>query len=235
MPGYALAMKLFVLTFLNGLTLASLYFLVASGFSLVFGLMRNVNLAHGSLYLLGAYIGYEAAAASGSWFAGVAAGALSMALAGVLLQVLVFRWMEGQELRQTLVTIEYERELENAVETCRKMHRRGIRVLIGGDYGFAWTPQGTNAKDLEYFVDMIGMSPMEAIMAGTRYGGQIMGMADELGQIKPGFLADMLLVDGDPLANVRILQEKNRLLAIMKDGKFYKEPPVQPQRARVAV
>ena len=98
-------MKLFLLTFLNGLTLASLYFLVASGFSLVFGLMRNVNLAHGSLYLLGAYIGYEEAAASGSRFLGVAAGALSMAVAGVLLQLLVFRWMEGQELRQTLVTI----------------------------------------------------------------------------------------------------------------------------------
>src|SRR6266542_1375709 len=97
--------KLFCTTALNGLTLAALYFLVASGFSLVFGLMRNVNLAHGSLYLLGAYIGYEAAAASGSWFLGVAAGCLSMAVAGVLLQVLVFRWMEGQELRQTLVTI----------------------------------------------------------------------------------------------------------------------------------
>jgi len=133
------------------------------------------------------------------------------------------------------LTIEYERELAAAVETCRKMHRRGIRVLIGGDYGFAWTPQGTNAKDLEYFVDMIGMSPMEAIMAGTRYGGQIMGMGDDLGQIKPGYLADLLLVDGDPLANVRILQEKTRLLAIMKDGKFYKEPPLQPQRQRAAV
>jgi imidazolonepropionase-like amidohydrolase len=133
------------------------------------------------------------------------------------------------------ITIEYERELAAAVETCRRMHRRGIRVLIGGDYGFAWTPQGTNAKDLEYFVELIGMSPMEAIMAATRHGGQIMGMGDELGQIKQGFLADILLVDGDPLANVRILQEKNRLLAIMKDGKFYKEPPLHPQRARVAV
>jgi branched-chain amino acid transport system permease protein len=98
-------MKLFLLTLLNGLTLASLYFLVASGFSLVFGLMRNVNLAHGSLYLLGAYIGYQAATMSGSWFLGVAAGAVSVAIAGALLQVLVFRWMEGQELRQTLVTI----------------------------------------------------------------------------------------------------------------------------------
>ena len=78
------------------------------------------------------------------------------------------------------------------------MHRRGIRVLIGGDYGFAWTPQGTNAKDIETFVEMLGFSPMEAILAATKYGGQIMGMGDELGQIKPGYLADMLLVDGDP-------------------------------------
>ena len=96
------------------------------------------------------------------------------------------------------VTIAYERELEHAVETSRKMHRRGIRVLIGGDYGFAWTPQGTNAKDLETFVDMLGFSPMEAILAATKYGGQIMVMGDELGMIKPGYLADMLLVDGDP-------------------------------------
>ncbi len=98
-------MKLFLLTFLNGLTLAALYFLVASGFTLVFGLMRNVNLAHGSLYLLGAYIGYDVADASGSWFLGIAAGFLSMAIFGAVLQILVFRRMEGQDLRQTLVTI----------------------------------------------------------------------------------------------------------------------------------
>jgi branched-chain amino acid transport system permease protein len=67
--------------------------------------MRNVNLAHGSLFLLGAYVGYSAADVTGSWFVGVAAGFLCMALAGVLLQVLVFRRMEGEALRQTLVTI----------------------------------------------------------------------------------------------------------------------------------
>src|ERR687897_871720 len=95
--------RLFFLTFLNGLTLAALYFLVASGFTLVFGLMRNVNLAHGSLYLLGAYIGYDVATTTGNWFLGVAAGFLSMAVAGLLLQLLVFRRMEGQDLRQTMV------------------------------------------------------------------------------------------------------------------------------------
>lgn len=97
--------KTFVNTLLNGITLAGLYFLVASGFTLVFGLMRNVNLAHGSLYLLGAYIGYEVSEFSGSWFLGLAAAFLSMALVGVALQLLVFRRMEGDDLRQTLVTI----------------------------------------------------------------------------------------------------------------------------------
>ncbi len=98
-------MKLFLITTLNGLTLAALYFLVASGFSLVFGLMRNVNMAHGSLYLLGAYIGYQFQEATGSWVAAIAGGFLSMALLGLLLQHYLFRFLEGQELRQTLVTI----------------------------------------------------------------------------------------------------------------------------------
>jgi imidazolonepropionase-like amidohydrolase len=133
----------------------------------------------------------------------------------------------------TPVTIAYERELEAAVETCKKMHRRGIRVLPGGDYGFAWTPQGTNAKDLETFVELLGFSTMEAIVSATKLGGQIMGMGDELGMIKPGYLADMLLVDGDPIANIRVLQEKTRLLAIMKDGKFHKAPKMNEQRRRL--
>jgi len=113
------------------------------------------------------------------------------------------------------------------------MHKRGIRVLTGGDYGFAWTPHGTNAKDLEYFVDMVGFSPMEAIQAATKYGGQIMGMGNELGMIREGYLADMLLVDGDPLADVRILQDRKRLVAIMKDGKFRKAPEALMQGYRM--
>lgn len=97
--------KVFVNTFLNGLTLAGLYFLVASGFTLVFGLMRNVNLAHGSMYLLGGYVGYEVADMTGSWFLGLAASFVVLAAAGVLMQVFVFRRMQGDDLRQTLVTI----------------------------------------------------------------------------------------------------------------------------------
>jgi imidazolonepropionase-like amidohydrolase len=117
----------------------------------------------------------------------------------------------------------------------RKMHRRGIRVLPGGDYGFAWTPHGTNAKDLEYFVDMVGMTPMETLLAATKHGGAIMGQPGELGQIKPGYLADVILVDGDPVANIRILQDRKRILAVMKDGTFFRAPEMTPQRARLAV
>ncbi|MEI5680744.1 branched-chain amino acid ABC transporter permease [Mesorhizobium sp. CCNWLW179-1] len=97
--------KAFVSAVLNGLTLAGLYFLVASGFTLVFGLMRNVNLAHGSLYLLGAYIGYEVANRTGYWLLGVAAGFIVLAAIGVVMQIFVFRRLEGDDLRQTLVTI----------------------------------------------------------------------------------------------------------------------------------
>jgi branched-chain amino acid transport system permease protein len=96
---------LYFKTLLNGLTLASLYFLVASGFTLVFGLMRNVNLAHGSLYLLGSYVGWIVGDHTGSWLLAVAAGFLSAAVLGLLMQVFIFRFMEGQDLRQTLVTI----------------------------------------------------------------------------------------------------------------------------------
>ena len=122
------------------------------------------------------------------------------------------------------ITISYERELEICIETMKKMHQRGIRIGIGGDYGFAWTPQGTNAKDIETFVDMLGFTPMEAIQAATLYGGQFMGMGNELGLIREGYLADILLIDGDPLRDVRIFQDKNKILAIMKDGQFHKLP-----------
>jgi imidazolonepropionase-like amidohydrolase len=128
------------------------------------------------------------------------------------------------------IAMEYERELEMCIDTMKKMHKRGIRVCIGGDYGFAWTPQGTNANDIQTFVDMLGFTPMEAIQAATKYGGQIMCMGDELGLVREGYLADLLLVDGDPLADVRILQDIKRIVAIMKDGKFHKAPQNSDER-----
>jgi len=97
--------RLFINALFNGITLGGLYFLVASGFTLIFGLMRNVNLAHGSLYLFGGYLGYETAEWTGSWLLSYVAAFLCCAVIGAAMQLLIFRRMEGQDLRQTLVTI----------------------------------------------------------------------------------------------------------------------------------
>ena len=97
--------KVFLNAVFNGITLGGLYFLVASGFTLIFGLMRNVNLAHGSLYLFGGYVGYLTTTWTGSWVLAFVVSFVVVALIGVLMQILVFRRMEGEDLRQTMVTI----------------------------------------------------------------------------------------------------------------------------------
>ena len=126
----------------------------------------------------------------------------------------------------------YHRELDAAIESMRAMRRRGIRILPGGDYGFAWTPHGTNAKDLEYFVKYVGMSPMEALLSATAWGAPMMRQGDKkLGYIREGCLADILLIDGDPLADITVLQDKSRILAVMKDGVFHRAPPLRAAHA----
>lgn len=97
--------KIFLNAIFNGVTLGGLYFLVASGFTLIFGLMRNVNLAHGSLYLLGGYIGYWVASSTGYWLLAFPVAFILVGAVGIVLQLVVFRRMEGDDLRQTLVTI----------------------------------------------------------------------------------------------------------------------------------
>lgn len=118
----------------------------------------------------------------------------------------------------------FERELAASVETIGRMRRRGIRVLPGGDYGFVYTPHGTYARDLWLFVKVLGYSPMEALVAATKLGGEIMGRPGELGLVQAGALADLLLVEGDPLADIAILQDRTAIRMIMKDGALHKSP-----------
>jgi imidazolonepropionase-like amidohydrolase len=130
--------------------------------------------------------------------------------------------VRGDNTPQGRVFLERLKPLYEA--TCRthnEMRRRGIRVVVGGDYGFAANPQGTNARDLDHFVTHFGFSPSEALQAATRTGGEIMKRGHELGLVKPGYLADLLLVDGDPLKDVRVLQDKKRFAFIMKGGVRY--------------
>ncbi len=110
--------------------------------------------------------------------------------------------------------------IEAASRAYPEMKKRGVRVVIGGDYGFARTPQGDNARDIEHFVNYLGYSPSEALVCATRYGAELMGI--EAGLIREGMLADLLLVDGDPVADVRVLQHKQNIAGIFKGGGAHK-------------
>jgi imidazolonepropionase-like amidohydrolase len=103
-----------------------------------------------------------------------------------------------------------------------ELRSRGVRLVPGGDYGFAFNPIGLNARDLRLFVDWFGYTPAEALRAATQHGGQLMGMADELGLVRAGYLADLLLVDGDPLDDIGLLADPRNLAMIMKDGRAHK-------------
>ena len=121
-------------------------------------------------------------------------------------------------------------ELKDGCANMKALLAGGVRVLPGGDYGFAQNPIPTNARDLEHFVKLLDMTPMEAIVSATKWGGEIMMRGDELGQVKPGYLADLLLVRGNPLADISILQDKDNLAAIMLNGDFHKAPSATAQR-----
>jgi imidazolonepropionase-like amidohydrolase len=128
------------------------------------------------------------------------------------------------------VEMGYQIEWDAAIESLKAMHKRGVRVLPGGDYGFAFTPHCQNARDLEFFVKYLGFTPAEAIRCATEFGGQIMMKPKELGLVREGYLADLLLVDGDPLASISILRDPKRILAVMKDGVFAKSPEIAAER-----
>ncbi len=113
-------------------------------------------------------------------------------------------------------------EIEAGVDNMKTLRKRGVRVLPGGDYGFAWAPIGANARDIEFFVRELGFSPMDALIAATRSGAEIMGMADRIGRVKTGFVADLIVVDGNPLSDVTVLQREENILTVMKEGRFYK-------------
>lgn len=111
---------------------------------------------------------------------------------------------------------------ESLCKVVPKLIEAGIPIVLGGDYGFGFNPIGFNAKDLELCVNWFGMSPAQALRSGTEVGGQLMGMGDELGLVREGYLADLLLVEGDPTKDVSILQDKTKLSMIMRDGQLYK-------------
>ncbi|KAI1460020.1 composite domain of metallo-dependent hydrolase [Annulohypoxylon moriforme] len=113
-------------------------------------------------------------------------------------------------------------EVEAANKAMTEMRKRGIRVLPGGDYGFAWAPHGTYAKDLAHFVNLFGYTEKESLIAATALGGEIMGYPEDLGKVLPGYYADVILVDGNPVEDIEILQDISKLHAIVINGHVHK-------------
>jgi imidazolonepropionase-like amidohydrolase len=124
-----------------------------------------------------------------------------------------------------------KREIEGGRGPGPRLLANGPEITVTGGLGDSnvmhmphYTPHGTYARDLWLFVKILGFSPMETIVAATRLGGELMGMPGELGVVRAGAMADLLLVDGDPLADIAILQDRDALRMIMKDGALHKAP-----------
>lgn len=124
------------------------------------------------------------------------------------------------------------RKLEHTVATYQEMRKRGMKVVVGGDYGFTITPIGQNARDIGHFVKFFGYSPAEALRCATVVGGELMGLKGELGLIAPGALADLLLVDGNPLEDQSVLVGPGHFAMIMKDGRLHRDARAGAQAGR---
>jgi imidazolonepropionase-like amidohydrolase len=112
----------------------------------------------------------------------------------------------------------YQREIDETISAVKRLREVGVRILIGGDYGLSITPHGSNAKDLEYFVDLFEMSPAEALLCATRDGGLAFDPTGMLGTLEADTAADLVVVDGDPIDDITALQDADRIVTVMKAG-----------------
>lgn len=127
--------------------------------------------------------------------------------------------VRGPEFKLPQAVIDGHQEtLEGGAESARMILRAGGRIGLGGDYGFAWNPHGDYAKEISFFVNYVGFTPLEAIRSATKIGAEIMGRADEFGTVEAGKLADLLIIDGDPIADIRVLEDRARFIAVMQGG-----------------
>lgn len=127
--------------------------------------------------------------------------------------------VRGQEFGLSQRVIDGHQEtLEFGAESARMILKAGGRLGMGGDYGFGWNPHGDYARELTFFVKSVGLSPLEVVRCATRTGAEIMGRADEFGTLEAGKLADVLVVDGDVVADISVLEDRSRFVAVMQGG-----------------
>ncbi|MBO6555422.1 MAG: amidohydrolase family protein [Pseudomonadales bacterium] len=124
--------------------------------------------------------------------------------------------------RETVIKQGYEAEIEATAKTVEKLRAANIRLVVGGDYGISIAPHGTYAKDLEYFVDLFGMSNAESLICATRWGGEAYDPHGSVGTLEVDTLADLIIVDGNPLKDITVLQDHSKL-SVMHDGILYRD------------
>ncbi len=125
----------------------------------------------------------------------------------------------GKEFGLSQRVIDGHKEtLEGGAESARRILKAGGRIGLGGDYGFAWCRHGEYAKELSFFVKYVGIDPLTVLKCATKTGAEIMGREKEFGTLEAGKLADVLVVDGDVLADISILEDRSRLIAVMQGG-----------------
>jgi imidazolonepropionase-like amidohydrolase len=112
----------------------------------------------------------------------------------------------------------YRHELEGLIDSMGKVRASGVRILAGGDFGHQWTHHGTYAAELERYVELLDMTPVEAIHTATRNAGPLVGLPT--GQVAEGYLADLLIVDGDVTDDITLLLDPDRRRAVIKGGEF---------------
>ncbi|MEP6668599.1 MAG: amidohydrolase family protein [Chthoniobacter sp.] len=125
----------------------------------------------------------------------------------------------GPEFGLPQVVIDGHQEtLDGGSESARRILRAGGRLGMGGDYGFGWNPHGNYARELTFFVKDVGLTPLEVITCATKTGAEIMGRGDEFGTLEKGKMADVLIVDGDVVADISLLEDRGRFIAVLQGG-----------------
>jgi imidazolonepropionase-like amidohydrolase len=111
-------------------------------------------------------------------------------------------------------------DLDEALPMVVRAHEAGVRMVVGDDYGAVGLPHGRYAAELAFYVEQAGIAPLDVIRWATKNGAEMARAGDRLGTVAEGKLADLLVVDGDPLGDITVLQDPQRLLSVMKDGEF---------------
>ena len=112
----------------------------------------------------------------------------------------------------------HQETLDGGAESARRILKEGGRLGMGGDYGFAWNPHGDYAKELTFFVNYVGFTPLQTILCATKTGAEILGRSHEIGTLETGKLADILIVDGDVVKDISLLEKRDRFIAVMQGG-----------------